>query len=416
MSIAGVRDFLPEDKLLLDWLFNKWDCASKAYNFKKYDVPIVEDTSLYTRKGGDDIIKEMFTLIIEGKSCCLRPEVTPSLTRIINKMNPKKYPYPLYLTSICQCWRFETVSLCRKREHYQYNCDIVSLQGNDIKHDAEILAMLVSFFTSIGLTNKDVVIKISNHQILTKVINELGKNYCVENILNIVDKLGKISEDEIKKRMIEEGMTCDEITHILSLIEANDVQNIFPNYIEFKRYLDAYEITDWIMFDLTVVRGLSYYTGIIFEAFAKNSKVTRSICGGGRYDDLYSKYYSDKKNIVGFGMGDVVILELLKERKLLPIFGSKLEYLIIVCSTVESYYETAIKISSKIRNYHSCQVYQTKKISDGYSYGNRCCAKFVIIIADREIGNNSISLKNMETGDQIEINVDDFFNNFKKSL
>lgn len=407
MSVAGTRDFFPKEMELREWLFNKWKNAAKLFNFKQYDTPVVELTELYTRKGGDDIVNEMY--ILSDKTLCLRPELTPSLVRLASKMDIKTHIYPLRLYTIGQCWRYESITKNRKREHYQFNCDIVSTTS-DIKYESEVLLLIINFFKSIGLSPLDIKIKISNR----KYINNILSNWSINNenilkIFNIIDKINKKTNDEIKHDL-EQYLTQTQITDLFIALntKTNDLE-----LDELFLYLD--EEKEWFEIDYTLVRGLSYYTGIVFEAFSINTDNKRSICGGGRYDNLFKTYGYRNYSTIGFGMGDVVILEILSDLNKLPILVNNVDYLVIPYTN--ELYNDCVQIATELRNKNkSVEVYVKKgkiKLGDIYSYANKINANYVILLAD-EWKNKQIVIKDMKASipTQKTLYLDDYLNSF----
>ena len=427
-SVAGTRDFYPDDMILREWLFDKWKQTAVQYGYKQYDAPILEHTILYTRKGGDDITKEMYSFEVgedSPTSVCLRPEMTPSCCRMIMKII-KTTPLPIKWFSIPQCWRYETTTRGRKREHYQWNVD--NFGGPIIKAEAEILALIVRFFKSIGLTYEDVVIKISNRMILQTVLKKynITDDVQIKIIFNIIDKLDKLDKSVIIRMLFGAGLIIGAIEDIFRVLAINDIIELGeyfgadnPVYAEMCNMFvlfEAYGITNWIKLDLSVVRGLSYYTGIVFEGFFRNTEVQRSIFGGGRYDNLLKTYgYSTRVPAVGFGMGNVVIMDGLQELGKLPKLSNNVEYCIIPFN--KQLYPKAANISEKILDAgKTMSIYMTLgkvRIAKAYAYADNIGAQYAILIAPREIRLNKIRVKNMRSGSadvskEIDIDVDEY--------
>lgn len=325
-SINGTRDFYPDEMKKREYLFDIWSKVAVQHNFVKYDSPIVERVELYTRKGGDDIVKEMYYFETEKQQVCLRPEVTPSLVRMISKMRINQ---PLKWFSIAQCWRFETVTTYRKREHYQLNCDIVA--SNGILSDLEILSVVVNIFKELGFESNDIKVRISNRQLIYYLLKTLSlESNSIILIMQLLDKIGKMSKEEFMNKVKEiEGVDevkVNEIINITKLSTLKDIRSLLIACPESQSILndleslfqlsEVYEINDWLILDLSIVRGLSYYTGLVFECFSTRNDFNRAICGGGRYDNIMGTYgFKKQYSFVGFGMGDVLLLELLNLHK-----------------------------------------------------------------------------------------------------
>jgi histidyl-tRNA synthetase len=425
---AGTRDFFPEDMLLREWLFNKWKSISQSYGFVQYDGPVVENAELYTRKGGDDILNEMYSFDKDGVQLALRPEITPTAARMVMTKLPVEVS-PLKWFTVSQCWRYENTTRGRKREHYQWNADIFN--ASPVTSEVELLTMIVAFFKSVGLTSNDVTIKISNRMILQVILKEMGIiNELFLQACVIIDKISKLSKEEISLLLKDKiGLTVSNIETIYKLCETtnfDDMKVFFgednPIFSEIKQIFNIAKetgLSEWLSFDASIIRGLSYYTGTVFEAFLKNSTLKRALCGGGRYDDLLEKYnYRDKVPAIGFGFGDVVILEALKELNLLPELNNKVDYLVIPYDM--SFYGKAVNISERLRTkgykvetYNSDQ--KKGRISDAYNYANKKQIRHVLLLAPDEWNEGKMCYKDMsikkdkKDGARETVNIDDFF-------
>ena len=409
-SIAGTRDFPPDEMIKQNWLFNIWRSISKEFGYREYTCPIVEYADLYTRKGGDDVISEMFAFTLGNNKLALRPEMTPSLARLMSKTYQTE-PTPFKWFSIPQCWRYEDIKRGRKREHYQWNVDVFGAEK--VTSEIEIFMMIVEFFKRIGLTSNDVVLKVSNRMILQKVLSKMG---IVEDlhtkIFITIDKINKMTRAEMSTLLQSEfDMKNEDINCIFSLCEITDINFIASllgdqdeTYIEMKKIFELAKqigINEWLQFDASIVRGLSYYTGITFEGFPKNlPTLQKSLCGGGRYDDLMTTYgYKEKVPAVGFGFGDVVIMELLKDLNLIPVLKNETQYLVV--SFNDDLFVDAVLLSQSMRaNKINTETWtKSTHIKKAYDYANRKGIDHVILIAPIEWKNQQIVLKNLREND-----------------
>lgn len=424
--ISGMRDFYPYDMINREWLFDIWNNICRSFNFSKYDGPIIERTQIWKKKNDDsdnkkiedDIIKEMFTFTVEITDACLRPEMTPSLVRMI--MGTKDLYTPIRWYSIGNCFRKETVSKGRTKEFVQLNCDIIA--GENIKSELELLAINVNIFKKLGFTSNEICIKISHRALIQQVTDYLELPF--DNICNIIDKLNKKTEKEILEILLQSGL-CDtikaeilmnfvairDIPGLLDFFSILDLKNKEPleEIIEIFNLSQIYNIIDWLMLDTSIVRGLSYYTGMVFEAFSKiPNTINRSISGGGRYDNLMKNFgCKNPQKCVGFAMGDVVILELLNNlKRLKQPYGP--DYCIIPYD--ESFYNRAINISNRLREKgYSVDLYMKKtKVRIAYNYANNIKARYAIIIAS-EYDLGIIKVKDMFAHEEIEYNIESFF-------
>ena len=337
-GVKGTRDFYPEEMRLRNWLFDNFTYASLLHGFEEYDAPVLETEELYTRKQGEDIVKQLYNFKDKGdRKVALRPEMTPSLARMVMS-RAGVLPMPIKWFSIPQCWRYERMQKGRGREHFQWNVDIWGT--NDISADAELFSVLTTFLEGVGLTEEDVVIRVSSRKVLEEVLGALGitgdlfAKTCI-----IVDKMDKLSPEVIDEQLTELGHDSKVISTIqstLGLKHLNSLKKVLKpdsaalsELTQLFEAIDAYGISNWVEFDASIVRGLAYYTGSVFEVNDRKGKF-RAICGGGRYDKLLSTLGGKDLPATGFGFGDMVIMELLKDKGLIPHLLSGVEDLSLI--------------------------------------------------------------------------------------
>ena len=400
----GTRDFYPEDMRQRTWLFDQWREVAKTYGFSEYDAPVLEAESLYTRKAGEEVTEQLYNFVDKGdRNVALRPEMTPSLARMVMaKKGGLGMPFKWF--SIPQCWRYERMTRGRRREHYQWNMDIWGVEG--VETEAELLAAMVDFFERVGLSAEDVGIKVNSRMVIGEVLSELGipeDKFAATCVL--VDKLEKVCKQTFKIYYLifdifmrfkgaevlgEESEAVQQLSQLLNLCK-------------------AYGIEDWIIFDASVVRGLAYYTGIVFEAFDRRGEL-RAIAGGGRYDKLLETFGGQPTPAAGFGFGDAVIIELLKERDILPSFeNTGVDSVVFAMNGKEDLYESAIEIATKLRKggQNVDIVLQNKKPKWVFKHADRIKSRHVVIIAPDEHANGEVSIKNLELGEQTTVKIDD---------
>lgn len=416
---SGTRDFYPDEMRLRTWLFEHFRAVARSFAFQEYDAPVLESEDLYVRKAGEEITEQMYNFIDkEKKKVALRPEMTPSLARmILRKGGPTNLLMPLRWFSIPQCWRFENVMRGRKREHYQWNMDIIGV--NSITAEAELLAAIVSFFKRLGLTSKDVVIKVNSRKVLQDVLTPLGITAeLFAPVCVIVDKLDKLTAEEVTKQLTDlklEASVIEKIKETLTIKDLDELKKKLPENSVVVQDLTllwdlakAYDFDDWIIFDASIVRGLAYYTGIVFEAKDRKGEL-RAICGGGRYDKLLSTYGSKQDvPMAGFGFGDCVIVELLKEKNLLPDLSPQIDDLIICFD--ESLRTVGCKVANKLRSAGrrvDLQLIPKKKVTWCFEYADRIGAQRAVFVAPDEWARGEVRIKNLRETDPTkkEVNV-----------
>jgi histidyl-tRNA synthetase len=330
--LPGFRDFYPEPVPHPDsWsadarqhIFHLWRTTARKYGFREYDGPPLEPLELYTTKSGDEIVGQLYNFNDKGdRAVALRPEMTPTLARMV-AAHERSYKKPIKWFSLPQLFRYERQQRGRLREHFQLNADIIGEPSPAA--DAELIALLIDTLRSFGLTSQDFVVRLSSRHAWHEFFTSRSSDATAEpTFYQVIDKLDPKALDQTEPKLKALGFSLDEI---IAFIEAGkptaDLALILDD-------LAARGLSDFARVDYHVIRGLAYYTGVVFEAFDCKGEL-RAIAGGGRYDNLIKLVSGGKQDLpaLGFGMGDVVLLELLKERKLLPKFDAGIDAFCLV--------------------------------------------------------------------------------------
>lgn len=414
-GVRGTRDFYPEDMRLRNWLFDNFAYASLLHGFEEYDSPILEHEELYTRKQGEDIVKQLYNFEDKGsRKVSLRPEMTPSLARMVMS-RAGVLPMPIKWFSIPQCWRYERTQKGRGREHYQWNVDVWGT--NEISADAELFSVLVTFFESVGLTENEIVIRVSSRKVLEEVLGSLGiEGDSFAQTCVIVDKMDKLSSEVINEQLSDLGHSKEVISTIQSTLGINSLETL-KNTLEkdsealnelqtLFEAIESYGISDWVEFDGSIVRGLAYYTGCVFEVNDREGKF-RAICGGGRYDKLLSTLGGKDLPATGFGFGDMVIMEVLAEKDLLPELLSGVEDVVIPLSP--DLRNVAVKVASVLRSSDRLVdlVLDDKKMKWAFKHAERIGATRIVLVGKEEWSRQKIKIKDLETGEETELSLED---------
>jgi histidyl-tRNA synthetase len=329
-TLPGFRDFYPDDFAVRAHIFAVWHDVARRYGFQEYDGPPLEPLDLYVEKSGPEIVQQLYNFTDKGgREVALRPEMTPTLARMAGaRAGGLRKPIKWFSTP--QLFRYERQQRGRLREHFQLNMDI--LGDDDVAADAELLAAAIDILRGLGLTADDFVARISDRRLLRALLLHSGvPEDQLVLVYNIVDKLERDPREVMSKRMREEAGLADEaIERVFAIFQHRDFDAVSAAYgqtegvaPEIERmaayfgYLRAMGLGDFVRFDLSIVRGLAYYTGIVFELFDTRGEL-RAICGGGRYDTLLKGLAGVDLPALGFGMGDVVLGELLRDRGLVP--------------------------------------------------------------------------------------------------
>jgi histidyl-tRNA synthetase len=321
----GMRDFYPSDMAVRNAIFDAWTKAARAFGFQHYDACVVESLALLKRKGGEEIAAQIYAFQDKsGRDLALRPEMTPTLARMI-AAREGSLQFPLKWFALAQCFRYERMSRGRKREHFQWNLDIVGEPG--MAAEAEVLACALHALDRLGLGGQ-VLVRFSSRALLGELLARAGipsEHHAA--VFLALDKRGKIPDAEVAAMLAEGGVPAVAVDAVFALLALDSLEkaaavvgpdsNALRDIRALLELLTAAGLADRVCFDLSVVRGLGYYTGMVFEAFDRERKF-RAVFGGGRYDSLIGNLGGTPRTAVGLGFGDVVVAELLADQGLLP--------------------------------------------------------------------------------------------------
>ncbi|MCG3137670.1 MAG: Histidine--tRNA ligase [Phycisphaerae bacterium] len=412
-NVKGTRDFYPEEMVRRNWLMGMWRKISRRHGFAEYDGPTFEYLELYTAKSGDGIVSELFNFEDRGgRQLALRPEMTPTLARMV-AARANALPKPIKWFAVPNFFRAERPQRGRLREFLQWNVDIIGAAGEaETLADAECILVAVDFLRSAGFSPEQVEIRISSRALLAELLNCLG----VENerhpaTYTLLDKKEKQPDEVWQEELRRSGITPDQQQHLTQLAGARGaeahrvIQNTLKTstspdgaaYAQLQQlfvYLRALGVADYCVFDLGVVRGLAYYTGVVFEAYSKGT-LQRAICGGGRYANLLSAMGGGALSGVGFGMGDVIVLDQLAEMNLLPDSALSFDCYVAVEEQVDTVH--LLKLVSLLR--------MKLGLACNYSYKSTSLKKQVAEAASQQVKyllimGTQLQLKNMQSGQQ----------------
>ena len=412
--VKGTRDFFPDEMRLRNWLFEVWRNVSVQAGFEEYDTCVLEHEELYIRKAGDEISKQLYSFEDKGgRRLSLRPEMTPSLARLVLQ-HKKSLSFPIKWFSMPQCFRYERMTKGRRREHFQWNADIIGQA--DIVAEAEILMLLISACELMGLSAKEIRVFINDRRILNSILSQISVPQEMHSeVLVIMDKRDKISIEALSKLLQDIGMSTTQVDQLneyllkSDLIELKKDLNDTQGIDELQNLMDMMEtagFSDYLQFDISIVRGLSYYTGAVFEVNSP-AKQHRAICGGGRYDSLLSTYGGEIVPAVGFGFGDVVVLDVLKDLERFPELPRKLDYTIIPFAREQV--GTALNIAAILRKNGStvdCNFSMKKMKKTLQQAGESGAAKAILLFPD-ELSENKVVIRDLRLHEQNPIKITD---------
>ncbi len=336
-ALPGFRDFYPQELSERAFIMATWRDVARRYAFVEYDGPPLEPLELYTRKSGDEIVGQLYNFVDKGgRELALRPEMTPTVARMVaTRANALRKPVRWF--SMPQLFRYERQQKGRLREHYQLNVDLFG--AADVAADAELVACAVDIMRAFGLGSQDVVVRVSDRRILQAYLESLGVPAdAVVGVYGVIDKLERQPATVSAEKLASLGVPADAIERIVTIAEVgfDEISSrlattpaapVVQEFADFLRFVPALLGGDasWLRLDLSIVRGLAYYTGIVFELFDRSGEF-RAICGGGRYDTLLQSLGGADLPALGFGMGDVVLGELLRAKGLMKPADSRADY------------------------------------------------------------------------------------------
>jgi histidyl-tRNA synthetase len=404
-----------------NWIIDGWKQVSVRNGFEEYDGPIFEFLKMFQIKSGDEIVEQLFSFKDRGdRDLAIRPEITPTLARMVNQ-RINTLPRPLKWFSVPRLCRAERPQKGRLREFFQWNIDIIGVE--DVLADAEVIFTTVDYLRQVGLTNSDVSVKFSSRKLLAGVLKSIGiAQEQLDALYSLLDKKSRLPPDTFTEALAEKVPTAemaaniaafmelDAVSAIKSVVEPNDeINKAVDELAELVHYLDRMGVADYCRFDPSIVRGLAYYTGVVFEVHDIVGQL-RAIGGGGRYDNLLKDFGGPDISATGMGMGDCVLEILLRGKQLLDdkTVANPLEYFVAFAD--KAYRERAVEFAAELR---------LKGISANFSYKMGGLAKQLkeasernakkCIIIGAEIENNELVVKDMAAGRQQTVPVDKFF-------
>jgi histidyl-tRNA synthetase len=421
-TLPGFRDFFPADFAVRSHIMRAWRDAAFRYGFEEYDGPPLESLDLYTEKSGEEIVRQLYNFVDKGgRPVALRPEMTPTLARMVGA-RAGSLRKPIRWFAVPQLFRYERTQRGRLREHFQWNVDI--LGEDDMAADAEVLAVALDALRALGLGAADVVARFNDRRLLEALLT--GTGVARESLLPayaVIDKLGRESEERIRERLVTEARldaaTAERVLDLfataagdaerggLAALRADfgsdeQVLRELDRLAGYQARLEEMGLGAFIRFDPSIVRGLAYYTGTVFEIFDRRGEL-RAVCGGGRYDRLLASVGGADLPGVGFGMGDVVLTELLRDRGLLPDAAPRADVFLVVMGDAER--PVMLRLAQALRGSGRSVLYALrpggvgKQLKEADARG----ARHAIILGPDEVGRGAATLRTMASGEQREV-------------
>lgn len=397
-----MRDFYPETWTEIEYLKNTFLNTGRLFGYQEYESPIVENIALYLEKSSQELInKQSFIVNDRGdEKLILRPELTPSLARMVvakeNELN-----FPLRWQSWGRFWRYEKPQRGRGREFFQWNIDLIGIDSPQA--DAEILQIAALSLKNLGLNQNEFQIRLNDREALLQLFQKQLKLNIQQSklLLQALDKIDKIEPVAYQSWLLELGFTQKQIDNFLKLID-NPPENFSPKLQQILTYIPK-DLRNFFTIDLKIIRGLDYYTNLVFEAWATKSTLKRALFGGGRYNNL-TQQVGGQKSLpgVGFAIGDMAIFEILKDLNKIPDISSNPSQIFISTFSADSYLESQNLANFLRQNKINSTLNPNPdlKLSQQFKYAAKNNFTYVAILGPEEIEKKTITLKNLQTGEQ----------------
>ena len=417
-SVKGTRDFYPEQMAIRVWLYNTMREVAESFGYQEYEAPIIESLELYAAKSGEELVKEQSYAFTDrgGNEITLRPELTPSLARMIaQKQNELNFPVRWW--SFGPMWRYERPQKGRTREFFQWNVDILGVSSPEA--DAENAAVLATFFERVGLSPQQVMIKVNNRRLMEDRFDALDipaeKRAAVSSWVDRRDKMSPESWMEYGKEI---GLSPEQITKVKEMLADKDLWKQSSELTRFFAVIDALGLRQFFEFEPSIMRGLLYYTGTVFEAWEVGGDIKRSILGGGRYDNLTRDVGGDPIPGVGFAMGDVVIGLILEKYGLLPKDLKINPAPVLVTVFNEDCLLESFKLARELRREGINVVCypEAVKLQKQFKYADRIGAKVTLVMGPEEMEKRRVAVKNLVKGEQVSVEREALIDTLKSIL
>ena len=411
-ALPGFRDFYPVDFAVRAHITNAWRETARRYGYEEYDGPPLEPLELYTEKSGEEIVKQLYNFEDKGgRAVALRPEMTPTFARMVGA-RAGGMRKPIRWFSIPQLFRYERTQRGRLREHFQLNVDLVG--EHDIGADAEVLAVALDALRLLGLTSTDIVARINDRRLLEALLRGLGVHADrLPAAYAVIDKLGRESRSASEAKLrTEAGLDDTAVQRLFSVFEAKrpsdlradfgSIEGVEEHISRLELYLAALAdlgLGDYVAFDPSIVRGLAYYTGVVFEIFDRKGEL-RAICGGGRYDNLLKTVSDADLPSCGFGMGDVVLAELLRERNLLPSAKGRIDYYLIAVTEAERSLQRRIAHALREAGRSATYAFGSAGVGKQFKDADARGARFVIVLGPDEVQKGVAVQRELASGEE----------------
>jgi histidyl-tRNA synthetase len=419
-ALPGFRDFYPEQFAERAYIMDVWRRVLYRYAFAEYDGPPLEPLDLYRKKSGDELVGQLYSFTDKGdREVAMRPEMTPTFARMVaTRANALRKPVRWF--SVPQLFRYERQQKGRLREHFQLNVDIVGEPA--VTADAELLAIALDIMRQFGLKSADVKARVSDRRLLHALLTHAGAtDDAMPAVFAVIDKLGR-EPAAVSREKLDKAVGSEVSERIDAFIAFTDIDALALAYADVPEvaghvermrtyfgYLKALGFADWVTLDLSIVRGLAYYTGIVFELFDTAGEY-RAICGGGRYDTLLDTLGGVNLPALGFGMGDVVVGELLRSRGLMPVSASRTDYW--VAGEDDSLISDVMSVATQLRSRDKSVEYALKpqQLSRQLKSAVAAGASHAILLKHDQLNAGEVTVRDLAEGTERSVRLAELIN------
>lgn len=426
-TLPGFREFYPPDCAARNYIFHRFRQITKRFGFEEYDAPLLEPLELFTLKSGEEIVAQLFNFADRGgRLVALRPEMTPSLARMIGA-RAASLKRPIRWCNIGENFRYERPQKGRLRSFYQMNADLLGSQN--VAADGEMISLLIDLLRSFGLSAKDFQIRLSDRKLWVFHLQNLGiSEPQIPAVLQIIDKMEREPAEITAQKLQQIDSACsnDILLGISELGNCHSLEELKTFFKSKKNAAIEARLNDWesllarlsasgadkyIRIDFCIVRGLAYYTGFVFEAFECGSQA-RALAGGGRYDDLVKKLTAIDVPAVGFALGDVTLGNLLKEKNLLPTYAAAPQIVMIFEPATQ---ERALSLCQQLRREQISVIFdlnESTSFSKQLRTADKCDATYALLLGQDELNNGLLTLKNLQLGTSKQLSLAELLSHF----
>lgn len=402
-TVKGTREFYPEEMAVRNWLYEQLQAVSNSFGYQEYDGPFLEKIDLYAAKSGEELVKKQSFVFEDrgGEEVTLRPELTPSLARMVAQKQ-RGLIYPLRWWSFGPFWRYERPQKGRTREFFQWNADLIGADSPEA--DAELVAICVNFFRRVGLTTEQVEIVVNDRQLVDSELDKIGIDQDLKPvIIRLVDRRDKMAADAWDRFALESGLNQAQLDGLKAMLANAELWKNSENLSRFFAALKWMGVESYVHFNPQIIRGLDYYTGIVFEARDRD-KEGRAILGGGHYGNLVGAVGGDPLPGVGFAMGDVMVsLVLQKYGCIPPLAKSPLQVLTTVFDAESVDKSFALAQELRDGGIRAVSYLEFTKLPKQLKYADRIGARFATIIGPDEAAQGLVTIKDLQARSQVTV-------------